>query len=147
MCKRKERSEVGVTRDDDPLFVACQVEEDVILCALESAFGGYGQHRGRLRGAVEQVAVIGSGRRGTSRDGLKRYLAISNCVGSEAQRGRNIRDGKRVSSMRSPEETSRAAPPSGDTEADAPTMHVNRLNLAAGVQPCARLDVPTTFQL
>gem|GEM_PF-7106536 len=51
---------------------------------------GYGQHRGWLRGAVEQVAVNGSGRRGTSRGGLKRYLAISDCVGSEARRGRNI---------------------------------------------------------
>jgi hypothetical protein len=40
MCKRKERSEVGVTRDDDPLFVACHVEEHVIVCVLESAFEG-----------------------------------------------------------------------------------------------------------
>jgi hypothetical protein len=40
MCKRKERSEVGVTRDDDPLFVACHVEKYIIVCLLESALEG-----------------------------------------------------------------------------------------------------------
>lgn len=39
-CERKERSEVSVTRDDDPLFVACHVEQYVIVRVLESAFEG-----------------------------------------------------------------------------------------------------------
>ena len=29
-----------IARDDDPLFVACHVEEDVIVCPLESALEG-----------------------------------------------------------------------------------------------------------
>jgi hypothetical protein len=34
-CEREERSEVCIARDDDPLFVACQVEECVIVCPFE----------------------------------------------------------------------------------------------------------------
>ena len=39
-CERQECSEVGFTRDDDPLFVACHVEQHIVVCALESAFEG-----------------------------------------------------------------------------------------------------------
>ncbi len=38
--EREERSEVCIARDDDPLFVACHVEEDVIVCMLQSALEG-----------------------------------------------------------------------------------------------------------
>ena len=51
---------------------------------------GCGRRRHLLCAAVEQVAVSGSGRRGTSRRGLKRNLAISDGIGGEAQGGRNV---------------------------------------------------------
>ena len=38
--EREERSEVCIARDDDPLFVACHVEDDVIVCVRQSALEG-----------------------------------------------------------------------------------------------------------
>jgi hypothetical protein len=84
--EREERSEVGVTRDDDPLFVACHVEEDVIVCVLQSALEGVDSVVARFAEQLSKSAVSGSGRRGTSSGGLQRYLAISDGIGSEAQR-------------------------------------------------------------
>ena len=81
---------MGVTRDDDALLVACHVEERIIRPRVRVRARGCGQRRGLPSAAVERVAVSGSGRRGTSRAGLKRYLAISDGIGSEAQRGRNV---------------------------------------------------------
>jgi hypothetical protein len=84
--ERKERSEVGVTRDrrSSVRRVPCRGGRHRLRAPVRAR--GCGQRRGPLRGAVEQVAVTGSGRRGTSRGGLKRYLAISDGIGSEAQR-------------------------------------------------------------
>ena len=52
----------------------------------------------------------------------------------------------RVLCIRS-EDRSRAATPTSDTEPDAPAAHVNQLDLAAGVEPRARLHVPTALCL
>ena len=82
--EREERSEVGLTGDDDP--VECYIEEDIVPCSPQSASEIWTRIVASFGGVVEQVAAIDSGRRGSSRGGLERYLAIRDRIGSEAQR-------------------------------------------------------------